>query len=66
MVQRDEAIDDAAAPAKSRKKKARKAKRPEVQTRSLAGRAARSVLALAGLALVMVVGAMLGRATARA
>jgi hypothetical protein len=65
MVQSAQAIDDGAAP-KSRKKKTKKAKSAQMHPRSWPRRAARSFLALAGLGLVMVVGAMLGRATARA
>ncbi len=65
MVQSVEPTDDAVA-SKPRKKKTRKAKRTQVQARSWPGRAIRSVLALAGLVLVMGVGAMLGRASVRA
>jgi LPS O-antigen subunit length determinant protein (WzzB/FepE family) len=65
VVQSDEAIDDAAA-SKSRKKKTRKAKQTPVQARSWPRRVVRSLLALAGLGLVMGVGAVLGRASARA
>ena len=65
MAQNVEAIDDATAP-KPRKKKAKRPKRPQVQPRSWARTAFRSFLALAGLGLVMGVGAVLGRASARA
>ena len=65
MVQSVEPTDGAAA-SKPRKKKTRKAKRTQVQARSWPRSAVRSVLALAGLFLVMGVGAMLGRASARA
>ena len=65
MAQNVEAIDDAAA-SKTRKKKTRKPKRTQMQPRSWPGRAIRSVLALAGLGLVMGLGVVLGRASARA
>ena len=65
MVQSAGATADVA-PTKSRKKKPKKARRPQVQPRSWASRAFRSFLALAGLGLVLGVGAVLGRASARA
>jgi hypothetical protein len=65
MVQRAEATGDTA-PAKTRKKKSKKPEPTQIQPRTWASKAARGVLALAGLGLVMVVGAVLGRATARA
>ena len=65
MVQSVGATDNAVA-SKSRKKKTKKGKRTAMRPRSWATRAVRSVLALAGLVLVMGVGAVLGRASARA
>ena len=65
MVQSIEPTENAAA-SKSRKKKSKAAKRVQAQASSWPRRAVRGVLALAGLALIMGVGAMVGRASARA
>ena len=65
MVQSVHATDDVA-PAKPRKKKTKRAKRIQVQSRSWPSRAARSLLAIAGFGLAVALGAALGRASARA
>lgn len=65
MVQNVPATDDVA-PSKPRKKKTKRAKRTEIQPRSWPSRALRSILAIAGFGLAVAVGAVLGRASARA
>jgi len=65
MVQSVQATDGGT-PAKPRKKKTKRAKRTQPQSRSWPSRTARSLLAIAGFGLAMALGAALGRASARA
>jgi hypothetical protein len=65
MVQSVQATDDVA-PSKPRKKKTKRAKRTQLPSRSWPSRAIRSLVTIAGFGLAMALGAVLGRASARA